>query len=181
MEDYRFQLKITRARSSKLGDYTHPFKGKPHRISVNHDLNKYFFLIILVHEIAHLTCYLKYPKNISPHGREWKSEFRTHLRYFTEMNIFPEELNNYLKVYSANPAAAGCTDDKLVKHLRKYDEASDFVHLEELNENQIFKMKNSQRFIKGKKLRKRFLCTEIGTGRRYLISPVAEVISETLF
>ncbi|HQY19943.1 MAG TPA: hypothetical protein PK294_04540 [Ignavibacteria bacterium] len=97
------------------------------------------------------------------------------------MNIFPEELNNYLKEYSTDPSAASCSDEKLIKHLKKYDAESDYVHLDELNENQIFTLKNSGRFIKGKKRRKRFLCIEIGTGRKYLISPVAEVISETMF
>ncbi|MFZ1321753.1 MAG: SprT-like domain-containing protein [Ignavibacteria bacterium] len=174
-------MKITKARNTKLGDYTHPYKGKPHKITVNHNLNKYFFLIILVHEIAHLTCYLKYTGKVAPHGREWKSEFGNHLNVFVEMNIFPEELNKYLKEYSSDPSAASCSDEKLIKHLKKYDDVSDYVHLDELNENQIFTLKNSGRFIKGKKLRKRFLCTQIGTGRKYLISPVAEVISETMF
>ncbi|MBK8981281.1 MAG: hypothetical protein IPM38_02910 [Ignavibacteria bacterium] len=138
-------------------------------------------MIILVHEIAHLTCYKKYPKKISPHGKEWKSEFNFHMKYFLEMNIFPEELNNYMKVYSVSPSAASCTDVSLIKILKKYDDASDYIHLEELNENQIFSLKDSRRYIKGKKLRKRFLCTEIGTGRKYLISPIADVIKETLF
>lgn len=174
-------MRITKARRSKLGDYTHPYKGRPHKITVNHNLNKFFFLIILVHEIAHLTCYLKYPKNILPHGKEWKSEFKFHMNFFLDKNIFPDELNDYLKIYSSDPPAAGCTDVMLVKYLRKYDSNTDFIHLEDLSENQIFSLKNMQRFVKGKKLRKRFLCTEVGTGRKYLISPVAEVTAETFF
>ena len=134
-----------------------------------------------MHEIAHLTCYKKYPKKILPHGKEWKSEFNFHMKYFLELNLFPNELNHYMKVYSESPSAASCTDVNLIKILKKYDEASDYIHLEELNENQIFSLKDSRRYIKGKKLRKRFLCTEIGTGRKYLISPIADVIKETLF
>ena len=47
-------FKISRSRSSKLGDYRAPFRGSPHRISVNHDLNPYSFLITTIHEFAHL-------------------------------------------------------------------------------------------------------------------------------
>ena len=124
---------------------------------------------------------MKYSKNISPHGPEWKSEFNFHMKYFLEMNIFPEELNSYMKLYSVSPSAASCTDVRLIKILKKYDDPSEYIHLEELNENQIFSLRDSRRYIKGKKLRKRFLCTEIGTGKKFLISPVADVIRETLF
>ena len=66
-----------------------------------------------------------------PHGREWKSEFGNHLNVFVEMNIFPEELNKYLKEYSSDPSAASCSDEKLIKHLKKYDDVSDLslIHI----------------------------------------------------
>ena len=45
-----FKLKIKRARMTKYGDYRPPVKGLNHRISVNRDLNKYAFLLTLLHE-----------------------------------------------------------------------------------------------------------------------------------
>lgn len=39
-----FKLKITKERSTKLGDYTSPRDGLNHTITINHNLNQYSFL-----------------------------------------------------------------------------------------------------------------------------------------
>ena len=51
---FKCEFKISRNRNSKFGDYRPPHDGKGHRISVNFDLNPYAFLVITVHEFAHL-------------------------------------------------------------------------------------------------------------------------------
>ena len=63
-------LKITRGRASKFGDYKPLERGKGHHISVNHDLNKYAFLITFVHEVAHLHTFTKYPFRHEPQRQE---------------------------------------------------------------------------------------------------------------
>ena len=50
---YKIHLTITKERNSILGDYRHAINQKNHRISVNGNLNKYAFLVTLLHEIAH--------------------------------------------------------------------------------------------------------------------------------
>jgi len=60
--------------------------------------------------------------------------------------------------------------------LRKYDIAgSKFLLVEEVMVNSIFRTNDGRVFQKGKKLRKRFQCTEVKTGKLYLFSPVYEV------
>jgi hypothetical protein len=64
--------------------------------------------------------------------------------------------------------------------LRKYDLKEDHFRLiEEIPVNTLFRIKGGRVFQKGEKLRKRFKCREIATGKLYLFSPVyeAEVIS----
>ena len=52
------QIKVSRPRQSKLGDYAPATRDDPiHRISVNGNLNPYSFLVTLVHEFAHFTAY----------------------------------------------------------------------------------------------------------------------------
>src|SRR5690554_6336368 len=65
------QFKITGSRKSKFGDYRPPFGGKGHRISVNHDLNPYAFLITTVHEFAHLHTWHEHKNKVQPHGPNW--------------------------------------------------------------------------------------------------------------
>ncbi len=74
--DFNFDLRITKERNSKLGDYRNPTPGERHKISVNHNLNQYAFLITLVHEIAHLHTWEKHKWKVKPHGDEWKNEFK---------------------------------------------------------------------------------------------------------
>src|SRR5690606_37915756 len=67
-----FVLKITRSRSSKVGDFTGCRHHSIHRITINRDLNPYLFLITYVHEVAHLRTFLHYGTRVEPHGEEWK-------------------------------------------------------------------------------------------------------------
>lgn len=177
---FNFNLKITENRTSKLGDYRHPFRGERHIITINHNLNHYSFLITLVHEIAHLTTWNKHKNTAKPHGDEWKNEFKVLMQYFLKAEIFPTDVLFALKSYMFNPAAASCTDDKLMRVLRKYDSPKiKTVHVEELPLHSIFKMKNERYFVKGEKIRKRYKCKEIKTNLIYLFSPLAEVFPVT--
>ena len=57
---YKIHLTVTQHRKSILGDYRHRTDFKNHRISVNGSLNRYSFLITLLHETAHLLTFEKY-------------------------------------------------------------------------------------------------------------------------
>jgi hypothetical protein len=59
--------------------------------------------------------------------------------------------------------------------LRKYDKQSHHRLVEELAYNALFRTSDGRVFQKGEKLRKRFKCAEVKTGKVYLFSPVYEV------
>ena len=96
------QLRITKHRSSKLGDYRPLNGGTQHLISVNGNLNKYAFLITLVHEIAHMNNYIAYRSKVKPHGQEWKDEFKRLMSEFDLASIFPDILLPKIESYMAN-------------------------------------------------------------------------------
>lgn len=176
---YKVKLKITKSRSSRYGDYTSPTHHSGHVITINHNLNKYFFLITLIHELAHLLCHEKYHRRISPHGMEWKNEFIRLLDPASERKFFPPDLVHAISRYMNNPSASSCSDINLMRALKKYDEGEkrNLYHLEDLPEYSVFRLadeKNGKRYRKGEKLRKRFRCTELHSGYEYFISPVAE-------
>ena len=175
--DYKVQLTVTRSRSSVLGDYRHAHAGKNHRISVNGDLNKYSFLITLLHEIAHLITFEKYGNRVQPHGQEWKMLFGNLLAVFIQKNIFPDDVQQTLLRSINNPAASSCGDEKLLRVLKKYDERKKGVFfVEQIMQGEKFKIKGNRVFEKGEKIRKRFKCKELATGKWYLFSPVSEVM-----
>lgn len=173
---YDFKLKIKRARSTKYGDYRPPIRGLNHQITINHDLNKYAFLNTLVHEIAHLSAWKKYGDTIQSHGKEWKQEYRTLLQPFLHGEVFPADVMIALKEYLQNPAATVCTDKKLFKTLRKYDENSDGrIFLDELPVHTEFIAEDNHIYLKVKKVRTRYLCTRINTRHEYLFHGTAQV------
>ncbi len=147
------------------------------RITINHDLNKYSFLITLVHELAHLKAWQKHKNRVLPHGAEWKNEYKYLMSFFLHNAIFPIDINHALAKYMANPAAASCSDINLLRILRKYDKRDEgIIHLEEAPDNCTFKLENGRIFKKGEKRRTRFLCAEVGTKRIYTVSSLAEVM-----
>ena len=173
---YKVHLTITRERQSVLGDYRNKHFHSNHRISVNGNLNKYSFLITLLHELAHLLAFEKYGHRIQPHGVQWKNEFSLILATFISKKIFPADIELALNRNLHNPAASSCADTHLLRVLRKYDHKIDGRHLvEELSTGSLFKIKGEKIFRKGEKVRKRFKCVELSTGKVYLFSPVFEV------
>src|SRR5919107_445470 len=75
LHHYRVHLTVAKERKSILGDYRHRTKHESHRISVNGNLNKYSFLITLLHELAHLVTFQKHGNKVQSHGKEWKSMY----------------------------------------------------------------------------------------------------------
>jgi len=70
-----FQLKITRTRQTKVGDFTSKKSIAQPRITLNHELNPFLFLITYIHEVAHLRVHLHHGNRVDPHGEEWKRRF----------------------------------------------------------------------------------------------------------
>lgn len=176
LQHYKVQLTVTRQRQSILGDYRHAHEGKNHRISVNGNLNKYAFLITLLHELAHLFTYERYGHRVQAHGTEWKEAFGKILKQFLEQHIFPGDIADTLSRSLQNPAASSCADEKLLRVLKNYDPVKEGSFLlEQLPENSLFEIKGKRIFRKGEKIRKRFKCKEMSTGKWYLFSPVYEV------
>ena len=176
LNKYKVHLTISRQRKSVLGDYRHATNYKTHRISVNGNLNEYAFLITLIHELAHLVTFIKYGNRVQSHGKEWKALYALLLKDFIRLNVFPEDIVNALQQSLHNLPASSCADEELMRVLKNYDKKQNgLVLVEQVNEGKLFEIEEGRVFKKGKKLRKRYQCIEVGTGRVYLFSPVYEV------
>lgn len=173
---FDFKLRIKKSRSTKLGDYRPPFKGKNHLITINYDMNKYAFLITLIHEVAHLSNWNKHKDTVKPHGEEWKIHYKLLMQQFLIPDVFPNDVIIALRKYMNNPAASSCSDTNLLRVLKRYDDNQNTVMLEELKEGSTFSYNEDRLFIKGEKGRKRFKCKEISTKRMYLFNPLTEVV-----
>jgi hypothetical protein len=140
LHQYKVHLTITRNRKSVLGDYRHADGQQAHRISVNGDLNKYAFLITLLHELAHLVTFENHGHEVLDHGQEWKYYYAHLLRLYLAAAIFPADLRGALEQSLHNPPASSCSDETLMRQLKKYDRHSgDSVWMETLPEGALFR------------------------------------------
>lgn len=173
---YKVHLTVTRERSTILGNYRNAYQNKQHRITINGNLNKFSFLITLLHELAHLLTFERYKHTVAAHGKEWKDIYSAILHTFVMHNIFPADVKAALEQSMENPAASTCAEEHLTRVLRNYDDKKPGIYLlEQLPLHTVFITKDGRKFIKDGKLRKRYRCKEVATGNIFLFSPVYEV------
>jgi hypothetical protein len=167
-------LKIVNERITRHGDYRKGLSGK-HEITVNASLNKYRFLITLIHEISHLVAFEKFGRNIKPHGNEWKYSFQIMMVPFIRPEIFPVNLLPLLARHFKNPSASSDTDATLALALKQYDAQNDKNYIFEIPYGCVFRIPNGKIFKKIALRVKRYECIEVNSGRIYLFNPNAEV------
>lgn len=172
LQHNRVLVRVARSRRTKLGDYRTADRTKPHRISVNDDLNRYAFLVVLVHEFAHYSTFQKHRRH-APHGPEWKAEYRRLMQPFLSQAVLPADVLEALERHLQDAPSSSCTDQHLMRILRRYD-AEPRPFLEELEESTVFRFQQKL-FVKGPRLRTRFKCKCLNDRRSYIIDPTAEV------
>ena len=176
IEENNIHLKIVNERVTRHGDYRRTQEGV-HQITINANLNKFRFLITMVHEISHLVAFDRFGRTIKPHGQEWKFTFQQMMLPFIRPEIFPVQLLPLIAKHFKNPKASSDTDAHLSVALKSFDvdTDSDKNYVFELPAGGVFKIYNGKIFKKGEKRRKRYECVEMETGKIYLFQPNAQV------
>lgn len=179
LDTNKVQLKITRERLSKLGDYRAPRPGHlRHEISINGDLNPYLFLWVLLHEMAHLDTHLRHRSAVPPHGPEWQAAYQTLLRQY--LAHFPDDTKPAILQYLAHPAPTKRLEQNAERALLRHDRnpgAAPTLVLNDLPPGTHFQLASrpSLRFLSIQKRRTRWRCLETNTRREYLIAGNAPV------
>lgn len=175
LDGHFFLIKVSGTRKSKHGDFRPAKSGYAHRISVNGSLNSYAFLITLVHEIAHMHVWEKYKSSVKPHGPDWKQHFRALMIPLLLKEVFPEDIMRPLSHYLKNPGASTAGNIELSSSLAIYDPFDTKNHLTDLAEGSHFYYDQRGPFVRKALRRKRILCEEVNTGKKYLFHPLAKV------
>jgi hypothetical protein len=172
LREHPLELRITRPRATKLGDYRNDRAGRSPRISINGDLNPYAFLVTLIHEFAHHAVFLEAPR-AEPHGHEWRIAYSRLMRPFLSPSVLPPDVLLALTLHLRRPPASSCGDPALMRALHRHDPDPGLL-LERLPEGAVFGYRGLL-YIKGPRLRKRFKCLSIKDRRVFLMHPLMEV------
>ncbi|MBA4054173.1 MAG: transcription elongation protein SprT [Marivirga sp.] len=171
-----FELKITKSRQTKVGDFTSRRTKLHPRITLNNDLNPFLFLVTYVHEVAHLRVYLQFGNRVDPHGEKWKTTFTDLMVPLLWESVFPEEILHELRRHMINPKASSFADTDLTQAFRKFDKNSNQMVLSDVPEGSIFRLQGRY-FKKGKLRRTRVLCRELQSKKDYLV-PADALVSD---
>jgi hypothetical protein len=173
-KEFNVKVIVTNPSKSRLGVFI-PKRFSENNIRINNNLNRYSFLITLIHEMAHASIWIKYGRKVNPHGLEWKMEFKRMILPFLHPNYFPEDILSVLAKHMILPKASTVRDVDLSTILRKYDVLPSFT-IDRIKDGDYFEIANGSQFQKICKLRKNYKCKEIKSGKLYRFSPLAEVI-----
>lgn len=174
----RLALHISRERSSKLGDYRLPTPDHPqHAISVNGSLNRYMFLWVLLHEMAHLDTFVSYGRDVSPHGHEWQHAYALQMQAY--LQCFPAEAQPLIAQYSRTMPLNRRLKSQIERTLTHYGSTEAPVDLlDDQPEGTLFRLKRDpgRQFQSIEKRRTRWLCLCLENGKKYLVPGTAEII-----
>lgn len=172
VEKHSFELKIVNERATKHGDFRKLPNGK-FQITINNNLNKYQFLLTLIHEIAHHVTHEKFGR-VQPHGKEWKTVFQHLMLPFLHPEIFPSAILGHLAKYLKNPKASTDADAKLSLALKGNEAEFGKKFVFEIPIEGLFEFKNSI-YKRGNQRRTRIECLNIRTKKKYLFHQNVEV------
>jgi SprT protein len=164
-DDLSFTL--TKPRTTKFADYRYYYATKKSKISLNNNMTSIYSWIIFLHEYAHYLVKKKHT-TYAPHGVEWKNCFRL---------LLQEEILNS-KDFSSEKIALLKTFWRKPTFKPKYEIVSNSpigLTLDQLDYITLFTVRGKGPFVKIKKRRTKFLCTNKVDGRDYLISEFATV------
>ena len=172
IDEHSFDLLIVNQRQTKHGDFRSLPDGR-FQITVNNSLNKYQFLLTLVHEIAHHVTHQKFGR-VQPHGKEWKMVFQHMMLPFLRPEIYPSEILPFLATYLKNPKASTDTDVNLSLVLKGNVAEAGNNFIFEIPFGSFFEFKNVI-YKRGNKRRTRFECLNMNTKKVYLFNQNVEV------
>ena len=163
----KVQFILSKPRKTKLGDYRAIPNESLFIVTVNNNLNPVQFLITVLHELAHHFTWMKHKSIAKPHGKECKQEYqRVFIPVLTNEHVY-KPLKRMLASHLKNPKASSYSDVHLNEFLTSnFNESIKRVIDAPMDEPFVL---GKRTFVKEKKLRTRFLCTDLANNKKYLI------------
>lgn len=177
-QDLKFDFIVSKARSTKLGDFRSNTHTRKTSVSVNHNLNPYQFLFTYIHEVAHAAVFQKWGRKAEPHGMEWKTTFSNLMQPLFRLKVFPEPLNFLLQKHMRNAKATYGTDLKLTMEFRRYDQQQNGFVLSDIPDGFNFSYKGNT-YQKLNTKRTRALCIRTADSAKLLFPLMTEVLPST--
>jgi len=174
--EHHFLFRITTPRRTRLGSFKGVRFGARPTIQINSDLGPYTFLLVFLHELAHLVVMKQFGRKAKPHGTEWKNAYRNLVKPFFNEQVFPPGLTAELHRYFIKTPATFHRDTRLINTLSSLEGGTQMVTVNDIPLNSTFTLMSGRQFVKLEKLRTRYKCFCPKTRKYYLVPKSAQVI-----
>jgi len=174
--EHHFLFRITKPRQTRLGSFKGVRFGARPVIQINSDLGHYTFLLVFLHELAHLVVMKKFGRKAKPHGTEWKNAYRNLVQPFFNGQVFPLVLTSELIRYFSKTPATFHRDTRLINTLSSLEGGMAIVTVNDVPLNSTFTLISGRQFVKLEKLRTRYKCFCPATRKYYLVPRSAQVM-----
>jgi len=174
--EHHFLFRITTPRKTRLGSFKGVRMGARPVIQVNSDLGQYTFLLVFLHELAHLVVMKKFGRKAKPHGEEWKNAYGKLVQPFINGQVFPSLLETELNRYFLKTPATFHRDTRLINTLSSLEGGKAMVTVNDVPLNSTFTLMSGRQFVKLEKLRTRYKCFCPKTRKYYLVPRSAQVM-----
>jgi len=174
--EHHFLFRITTPRRTRLGSFKGARFGARPVIQINSNLGQYTFLLVFLHELAHLIVMKKFGRKAKPHGAEWKNAYRNLVQPFINEQVFPFMLSAELHRYFIKTPATFHRDTRLINTLSSFEGGIDIVTVNDIPLNSTFTLMSGRQFVKLEKLRTRYKCFCPKTRKYYLVPRSAQVL-----
>ncbi|NSW44950.1 MAG: SprT-like domain-containing protein [Bacteroidales bacterium] len=170
------KVKIEPPRHTKLG-YMKDDKSKHiYIISLNNNLSPSKFLYVFLHEYAHLLVVKQYKHKNKPHGIEWQQTFFNLLNQAIENQLFhPQITDTIIKQFLKPFIYSKKRDALIIEAINKIDHPTPIIYVKDLNPGSIFQLSNGFQFKMIEKRRTRYICENLQSHKKYLVSSFATV------
>ena len=170
-----FRLRITKPRKLRLGSFRATNKSEQPIINLNNDLGPYTFLLVFLHELAHLLVWQQYRRRVPPHGKEWKAAYHVLMMPLLERNLIPVELKPGLEQYFQKTPASFQRNIGFQRILHTLDGKGPLLTLVDIPEKNSFHLMDGRQMVKLERIRTRYRCYCPSNKRYYLVSPAAQI------
>lgn len=168
-------LKIDHPRTTKLGHMKHDKRNNTFVISLNNNLSPTKFFYVFLHEYAHLLVAQKH-KTYKPHGYEWQLDFFKLLQDAIQKNFFNASVaQSIIQEFFMDGVFSRQRDFNISRTIDQADQIQPSLYIKDISIGTTFMLKNGMQFVLLEKKRTRFLCKEIHSNKKYLISSYAIV------
>lgn len=148
-----------------------------YKITVCRTDNEDLFFLVFLHEVAHMEVNIKYGRKVLAHGMEWSNTFRALIIQSIKNSCFNDYSAKVLTDFLSKGVLITTAKMHKIEALIENNSNPDIIRVLQVPENALFILQGGKIFKKCERIKTRYRCIDVKTGKAYRVHPNAPVLS----